>query len=80
MQLSGHQEKYQAAQNAYFPPKSRYCYIIIFLVLSTTWTEDTMHPKVDPAGVWTHDLLIMTVDFCSNHLAISDLLHKACTS
>ena len=29
--------------------------------LSMTWDESTTHPKVDMAGVRTHDLLIMTV-------------------
>ena len=32
---------------------------------STTYDRSTMHPKLDPTGVQTHDLQIMTVHFMS---------------
>ena len=30
---------------------------------STTWDRSTTHPKIDPTGVRTYDLQIMTVHF-----------------
>ena len=43
IKLSGHQEKCQADQNAYYPPKSRYCYIIKCMMRKVVaWLEHSM--------------------------------------